>query len=79
MKKNLLNKIKNCFKKEVTETGRTFQLVIFGDIVNFPIVYTDSTYKVTLVGLQTKTYNVTKEIYKDLKDNNQHIERWIYC
>lgn len=77
--KKLLNKIKNYFKMEINDKNKNYQLVIFGDIVNFPITHFDSQFRVTLVGLQTKTYNVTKEIYKDLKDNNQHIQRWIYC
>ena len=76
--KNFIKKIKNYFKKE-TVKNKEYQMVIFGDINNFPVIHSDSNYRVTLVGLQTKTYNVTKEIYKELKDNNQHIERWIYC
>lgn len=65
--------------RKMTNKNKEYQLIIFGDIVNFPTVYTDSTYRVTLIGLQMKTYNVTKEIYKELKDNNQHLERWTYC
>lgn len=60
-------------------SDRCYQLVIFGDVINFPINYSDSRYQVTLVGLKTKTYNVTKKIYEELKNNNQHIERWTYC